>query len=283
MSRFATGMLKVSEWQGKFIGKGGYQLYRKELVSDPGKQIECALLYIGSWGVPIVYLNGKKVGDIVLNAANSVMRRTTWHRVFDVTDMMRRGRNAVGVIMGNGLLGKKYGDPGEVRFILNLVIRYRDGSSARTASAATWKTTKHGPLISGDLNNVVDGKKYDAWKLQEQSGWDRPHFNGIRWKIASEVPNITESENTFKSQLAPSMKVVGAYTPKSLTEVFPGIYTVDAGKIVTRWVRLITEGGPSDKVNLRYAETCSALRNDYTFGFTVNIVSHSAGGVIQGS
>lgn len=277
ISMFATGMLKISVWQGNFIGRGGYQLYRKEFVSDPGKQIQYALLYIGSWGVTVVYLNGRKVGDIVLNTADGVMRKTTWYRGLDVTDMIRRGRNAVGVMMGSGLLGKKYGDPSDIRFILNLVIRYRDGSSVTIASDGTWRTTKDGPLIPGDLNNVMDGEKYDARKLQEQKGWTRPYFNDGEWKIGSEVLNISEPQNTLKSQLTPPMKVVETYTPKSINEVFPGIYTVDAGKNITGWVQLIVAGDPGDKIDLRYAETLSTLWNNYTYSFTLNIVSHSAG------
>ncbi len=279
ISDFATGMLKVSVWQGEFIGKTGYQLYRKSFDSNPQKHIKYALLYIGSWGVPVVYIDGAKVGGGVLDAADGVMRKTTWYRGFDVTGMIHSGSNAVGVLMGNGELGKKFGSPSDLKFILNLIIRYRDGSSDVISSDGSWRATKNGPLMAGDLNNVMDGEKFDARKMQDQFGWDQPGFNDSQWRLASRVLNISEPENTLKPQLTPPMRMVETYSPKRITEVFPGKYTVDAGKIVTGWIRLTTDGDPGDKIDLRYAETRAHLWNNYTFSFSMSVVKH-AGGVL---
>ena len=277
ISKFATGMLKASVWQGEFIGKRGYQLYRKAFYSSPTKHIKHALLYIGSWGVPVVYIDGVKVGSIVLDAADGVMEKTTWYRGFDATGLIHSGSNAVGVMMGNGELGRQYGSPSDLKFILNLVIRCSDGSSEVIASDGSWRATKDGPLMAGELNNVMDGEKFDARKMQDQSGWDRPGFNDAQWKLASRVVNISEPENTLKPQLTPPMRIVETYSPKRITEVFPGKYTVDAGKIVTGWVRLTADGDPGDKIDLRYAETRAHLWNNYTFRFTIRIVKKSAG------
>jgi alpha-L-rhamnosidase len=277
ISRFATGMLKISDWNGKYIGKRDYQLYRKEFVSDSTKNIENALLYIGSWGVPVVYINGRKVSDVVLNTADCVYRKTTWYRGFDVSDMIKRGRNAIGVMMGNGLLGRADGDASDIRFILNLVIRYRDSLSVVISSDGTWKATTEGPLVIGEQNNVMDGEKYDARKAQEENGWTKPFFNDSNWETGSKVLNISEPENTLKSQLTPPMKVIETFPPKSIKEIFPGIYTVDAGRNLTGWLQINVNGNPGDKIDLRYAESLSSLWKNYDYSFTVNIISHCAG------
>ena len=275
ISRFATGMFQISDWKGKFIGKRNYQLYRQEFVSDSTKNIESALLYIGSWGVPVVYINGCKVGDVVLNTADCVLRKTTWYRGFDVTNMIGKNRNAIGVMMGYGLLGREDGDPSDIRFILNLVIKYRDSSSKVISSDGTWKATKKGPLIEDELNNVMDGEKYNAQK--EQKGWNEPLFDDSKWDVGNNVLNLCEPENTLKSQSTPPMKVIETIKPQNIKEVFPGTYVVDAGRNLTGWAQLKVNGKKGDKVEMRFAEDLSTLWNDYSFSVAANIVSGTAG------
>lgn len=277
ISRFATGMLKISEWQGRYIGKRDYQLYRKEFKIVPDRKIESALLYVGSWGVPVVYLNGYKVSDIVLNTADCVLRKTTWYRGFDVTKMIHAGNNAVGVMMGDGLLGREDGDPSDLRFILNIMIHYSDGSKEVISSDGSWKATKNGPLISEEKNNVMDGEKYDARIIDAESQWSGPGFNDDNWELADMVLNVCEPENTLKAQTSPPMKVMESITPKSINEVMPQVYIVDAGKNLTGWAKIKADGKPGDKVEMRFADQLSKLWNNYCFIVTVKVVKGSAG------
>jgi hypothetical protein len=69
--------------------------------------------------------------------------------------MILTGRNAIGVIMGNGLLGREDGDPADIRFIINLVIRYRNKSVQIISSDGKLKTTEDGLLVFGGANNVI--------------------------------------------------------------------------------------------------------------------------------
>ena len=279
ISRFVTGMLNVSEWKGKFLGKKDYQLYRKEFSSDPSKQIASAFLFVGSLGVPVVYINGKQVGDAVLNSAESVIKKTTWYRGFDAGSLVHGGKNALGVMMGTGQLGRSYGNPDMIKFILNLVIKYHDGTSTVVSSDGTWKATKDGPLVAGEFNNVMDGEKYDA--RNEQRGWTEASFNDSSWEIGNRVLNVSEPGVTLKSQPAPPMKAGETLAPAGIREVFPGIYTVDAGENMSGWVRLTSRGKAGDRIDIKYAETISSRWNDYNYSARINLLSESAGMIFR--
>ncbi|MBW2084219.1 MAG: alpha-L-rhamnosidase N-terminal domain-containing protein, partial [Deltaproteobacteria bacterium] len=68
MATFEMGLLKGSDWRGKWIGaKEGISspLLRKEFKL--GKEIKRARVYISGLGYYELYINGKKVGDHVLD------------------------------------------------------------------------------------------------------------------------------------------------------------------------------------------------------------------------
>ena len=101
--------------------------------------------------------------------------------------MLRRGQNAIGVMLGNGwynplplrLWGhvnpREHLDIGRPRFILQLEIDFSDGTSRTVVSDETWKTAP-GPVVR---NNVYLGEVYDA--RQEKPGWDKPGYDDSEW------------------------------------------------------------------------------------------------------
>ena len=274
VARFATGMLSWREWKGAFIGGKDFQLFRKEFLTDKNKSITAAKLYVGALGVPVVYINGHKVNHSVLNSAESVIRETTWYRGYDVLDMIVRGVNAVGVMLGQGLLGRASGSPDMMKFISNLVIEYDDGSTEVIATDTTWKATKDGPLVAGEANNVADGEKFDARKMQK--GWNEPLFNDSNWESGN-VLSVIYNRETLKAQLTLPMEVVETIRPQYVTEVSSGKYVVDAHRNITGWAQITLDGAPGDKVEMRFAEDVSTLWNDYSFNVTSNVVRGAAG------
>ena len=277
-ARFGTGILSWHDWKGAFIGGREFQLYRKEFTRETDKSIATAKLYIGALGVPVVYINGQKVGNSVLNSAESVIRETTWYRGYDVTDMLTRGTNVVGVMMGQGLLGRAYGSPDMMKFITNLIIAYSDGSTEVIASDTTWKATKDGPLVATEMNNVADGEKYDARKLPK--GWNEPLFNDKNWESGNAL-TVAYKMETLKAQLTPPMEVIETVRPQYVSEVSPGTYVVDAHRNITGWAQVAIGGAPGDKLEMRFAEDVSSLWNDYSFVVTSNVVRGTAGILIR--
>jgi len=274
INRFATGFLSWQEWKGDFIGGKDFQLFRKEFTTDINKTISGAKLYIGSLGVPVVYINGEKAGNSVLDSDDRVARETNWYSGYDVSNSIQKGKNALGVMIGPGQLGSEYKSPDSTRFILNLKITYADGTADIITTDKSWKATKKGPLVAGEISNATAGEKFDSRNLIK--GWNENYFDDYNWERGNAI-STTRDKKTLKARLVPPMKVIETFSPQSITEIFPGTYIVDAGRNITGWAQLKTEGKPGDKIEMRFAEDHSTLWNDYSFSVTGSIVSGSAG------
>lgn len=102
-AHFGVGLLD-GEMQGAYIGavpgEGRAPLLRKsfELEKMPSQ----ALLYVNSLGYHEASLNGKKVSESVLNPAVSQLDRRSLIMVYDVTGLLRKGRNELLIAAGSG-------------------------------------------------------------------------------------------------------------------------------------------------------------------------------------
>ena len=175
---FHTGVTDPSLWQAKWIGAPwqGEQSYddtmdenvqpapilRKEF--EITKPVAKARFYGTGLGYFELYLNGSRVGDdyLVPNETNYGLRPRLAERLiqigdpfngysvsyvsYDVKDMLVKGKNALGALLGNGfydLVFRRfvmgYGTP---RFFGQIVITYKDGTKDVIASDTDWKIAK---------------------------------------------------------------------------------------------------------------------------------------------
>ena len=109
---FETAMLTESDWQAQWIGDGSKQferdedfykndpmpLFRKTFHSD--KKVTSARLYISGLGYYEAYLNGKKIGDHLLDPGWTAYRKQVLYSVYDITAQIRQGLNAAGIMAG---------------------------------------------------------------------------------------------------------------------------------------------------------------------------------------
>ena len=84
---------------------------------------------------------------------------------FDATDYLKKGRNAVGVMLGHGWYSRDGSAPGRTHFadhpilMLQMEIEFTDGTRSRIVSDATWKAAS-GPIRANDM---CVGETHDAW------------------------------------------------------------------------------------------------------------------------
>ena len=100
------GILSPQDWQGQWIANTSdtnslpAPLLRRAFTLD-GK-IKQARAYICGLGYYELHINGNKIGDHLLDPGYTRYDRRDLYVTYDVTDALRRGKNAVGVILGNG-------------------------------------------------------------------------------------------------------------------------------------------------------------------------------------
>jgi len=97
--------LTCQDWKARWITSNGADdssmpLFRKEFAI--GKHLEKARIYISGLGYNELYLNGQKVGDQVLDPAQTNYDTYALYSTYDVTDQLKEGVNKIGVMLGDG-------------------------------------------------------------------------------------------------------------------------------------------------------------------------------------
>jgi len=260
-ARFHTGLFHPSDWKAQWITAGeeiihASPLLRKEFAV--GKKVKQAFAFVSACGYDEFYLNGKKVGDHVLDPAITDYRKTILYSTYDVTDLLKEGDNIAGAMLGNGAYNIRkaegrysWGQGGGLKnpcFLMQLNMTYEDGSQAVVITDGSWKYAP-GPIT---FNNIYGGEDYDARK--EIRGWASESFpdNDSRWKNAVPAP---EPGGTLKSQAAPPVKVTGTLEPVAETHPAPGVYLFDLGRNIAGWWRLQAKGTAGQTIRVRGAET----------------------------
>jgi len=265
-SFFEMALLRASDWQGKWIAaKQGISspLLRREFSIDA--PVRRARVYVSGLGYYELSINGQKIGDRVLEPASTYYHNDqpfklgsrVLYSTYDVTDALKNGANAVGVMLGHGWYSAEtdpsfrtpYGD--RPRLILQMNVELANGRRFSVISDASWKTSA-GPITYNDL---AHGETYDA-RLDEP-GWDAPDFNDASWENASlsEPPSgVLTAELMPPERVMETLPALRKIIPTEPDlEQFPETYIYDFGRNFTGWTRITVSGPRGARVMLRYA------------------------------
>ena len=222
------------------------------------KKVQRTTLYICGLGLFEVYLNGRKIGDQVLAPGLSKYDKRAFYMTFDVSEQLKQGANAIGVVLGNGRFyaprqlpsTRTFGYP---KLLLQVQVEYVDGTAEQIVSDEHWKLTTHGPIRA---NNEYDGEEFDA--RLEMNGWSEPGYSDATWQAAEIVQPATP---VLSAQMIEPIRVMETIRPVAVTSPRPGVYIFDMGQNMVGWCRLTVRGPRGTTVKLRHAET---LRPDGT-------------------
>jgi alpha-L-rhamnosidase len=259
---FRTGLLDQKDWSASWIGANedtgdASPMFRKSFSIE--KKIKAAYVYASAAGVYELYLNGKKLGDEVLNPSISDYRRTCLYSVFDATRQFRSGENTFGVVIGNGAYNlhnvngrhawANIPPIGTPRFIVQAIITYEDGSEGIISTDGDWKYDMS-PIT---FNHLSGGEDYDCAK--EQKGWNDAGFDDSRWKKAA----IAESPGGVLRWQAVPIRVTETLTPVAQTNPAEGVYIFDLGQNIAGWWKIIVRGEAGRTVRVRGSETLNDM------------------------
>ncbi|HTE33395.1 MAG TPA: family 78 glycoside hydrolase catalytic domain, partial [Chryseolinea sp.] len=280
---FETAMLKEDDWKANWINDGSRQfdrdedfykddrmpLFRKEILVK--KKVLTARLYVSGLGYFEAYLNGKKVGDHVLDPGWTTHKKEVLYVVHDITPLVKTGKNVAGIMLGNGwwnplplrLFGRfnlrdfQQTDRPCVKAQIHL--KYTDGSEEIIGTDQSWQTAP-GPVIR---NSVYLGEHYDA--RLEQSQWSSPGAILKAWTTASIAKGPT---GTLHAQMQPPVRVTKIVKPVRISTPQPGVFIVDMGQNFAGTARIKVSGPSGTKISMRFGE---ALHDDGTLNFLTTV------------
>jgi len=224
---------------------------RKEFKTE-NKKLRRATLFISGLGLYEPYLNGRKINDHLLTVSPHDFGKTVPYHVHDVTDLVKEGENALGVILGNGYynpvipsLLREYSANyiNTPRLRCELQLEYEDESNQLIPSDSSWKFTTAGPIR---FNSIRSGETYDARK--ELGEWSVAGFENKNWKSA----RMAKGPNGRLVQRAlPPVRVIRTIPAVSVEEQGKG-FRFDIGIESTGWARLKLRGKAGQKILISY-------------------------------
>lgn len=246
---FEMGLLNQQDWKSDWIGNPaswtGRVLYFRKTFSTT-KPVQKARVYISGIGYYVLHINGRKVGDHVLDPGTTDYSKRVLYATYDIIDFLEK-ENAIGVSVGPGW----YGMP---KLLMQTEITYTDGTTdmITTPMQFDWRVTV-GPIIKSSIN---DGEYYDA--REERPGWDlakgtNDHVSRTnQWTVA--VATNSPGGKMVSQKLEP-IKVMDTIVPQSVSEPVKGIYVIDAGQNMAGWASLKVMGKRGTEISLKFAET----------------------------
>ncbi|MBX7258782.1 MAG: glycoside hydrolase family 78 protein [Candidatus Hydrogenedentes bacterium] len=230
-----------------------FYLRKNFTTTDAG--IARARVYASALGAYQVYINGQRVGIDELTPGWTYFPKHILYQTYDVTHMVRRGDNAIGMLLGNGWWGGSMAGAwkdGNLRGIAQLEIVYEDGARLVIGTDETWKGHVS-PIVK---DSIYHGETHDA--QQEIDGWCEAGFGDKDWLPARVW---TGPMGQLASQIGPTIRITDDINTVALTEPKPGVYVFDFGQNAAGRVRLTVNGPKGTRVQIRYAEI---LRPDGT-------------------
>ncbi|MGA2585917.1 MAG: family 78 glycoside hydrolase catalytic domain [Candidatus Aminicenantales bacterium] len=263
---FEMGLLDDSDWRADWISAGNPRFFRtrgtvlsgkyrgdyiqteamyfvKEFEAQPG--VIKARTYICGLGFFELVVNGRKVGDHVLDPGQTDYKKTALYVTHDITERLER-RNSVIIVLGNGRHIKNFGY-GPPKAICQIEIEYENGRRQVVVTDETWPSGR-GPIRE---NGIYFGQILDA----RRENFER---NGKAVRVSG--PPLC-------AQMCPPIRVVQRLPPRRIFRPSSGVFICDFGQNFAGWVRLRAKGRTGTKIILRHAEL---LNGDGTLNASPN-------------
>ena len=265
---FQTALFNSADWKAKWIEPG----YEEDAVLRPSpyfrkqftaaKKIAAATVYITAHGLYEAQLNGKKIGNAFLTPGWTSYNKRLQYQVYNVTDLLQPGKNAIGVTLGSGwyrghlawnnnkdIYGKKLG------LLFQLNITYTDGSFESVISDDTWKSA-NGSII---YSEIYDGETIDARK--EKSGWSTAAYDDKEW---SGVTVASYENDILIAEYNQPVRKHETFKPVRLLTTPKGEKVIDFGQNLVGWVIVKANGNSGDRITIQHAEVLDKEGNFYT-------------------
>jgi alpha-L-rhamnosidase len=219
-------------------------------LSGKDGRVASARAYVDGLGFYELHMNGQRLGDNVLETADTPYQQRDLYQTYDITKYLRGGANAIGIWLGNGY-GQNFSPYGfrwlgPLQAIALIEVTYADGRHQTLTTGGNGWSWSASPITANDIYN---GEDYDAQLAQP--GWDQPGFDASAWKP---VTTVAAPGATMTADDIPPIRVVASIRPVAMTQPRPGVYVFDLGQDIAGWEQLRVQGPAGTTVQMRTAE-----------------------------
>lgn len=236
------------DYHREFSFRNPAPLFRKTVTLDA---CTTARLSICGLGFAYCWINGEQVSRDLFTAPLSNYTKTLWYNTYDVTHLLRPGKNTVSVICGNGWYNETipttwrfHEAPWRDRpkFILRL-----ETDNGEILSDGTWRCQQESAIV---FNQLRMGEYYDA--RLEEADWQEPDYDDSHWEYVRLDTNPPTGE--FRECLCEPIREHEVLPPVAVIQTGENCRLYDFGQNISGYARLTAAGTPGAQLTLRYAE-----------------------------
>ncbi len=253
-------------------------MFRKFRV---GAKVVQATLYMTVHGVYEYYLNGKKGSDVCLAPEFTTYDRLLKYQVYDVTQSIHEGENAIGVVIADGWfkgkiangVGCEYGT--NPALFMELELLYEDGKKEVICSDEQFSYSFDGPYTRADIYN---GETYDARK--RIADFASVKMNTENWRP---VHKVDTDKGVLSVQADAPIRPVREIEPVALSMNQKGELILDMGQNFAGHIRVSgMKGAPGTKIVFEHTEEL-APDGSFTYPFTEKVQAQRDIYIMDGS
>ncbi len=240
----------------------GKALVTREEIASPAfekkftvsKPVASAFLHVTGAGFYEASLNGRKIGDKVLDPSPTAYDRRVLYSTYDLGGALKPGGNTLKVLVGHGWYDVRSIAVWNFdvapwrdfpRMIAQLEIEYADGSRETVVSDGSWRQTESPVGYDCIREGEVTGAHHPA----------QPDF-AKREIRAAEVP---APKGALAAENCPGAKVVREIAPSAIHAMKDGSYVVEFPENFAGWIRMDVRGQKKgDVLSVRYDERIGA-------------------------
>ena len=257
---FELGVLEAGDWSARWIapfesepasaGRRPAMLVRGEFEL-PHVPVGRARLYATAHGIYEVFVNGRRAGDAELTPGFTEYRDRLQVQTYDIAELLRPGRNAIGAILSDGWFRGQVGLPrahdqwgSELAFLAQVCAHFAGGATAVAGTGPGWRSTRS-HIETADL---IAGQSVDLRRAAD--GWSETDFDEPGW---DPVVLADHGYARLVTSPAPPVRAVEDLVPVSVRRVARG-QVFDLGQNINGWVRLRNLGPAGTALTLTHGE-----------------------------
>ncbi|MBE6359614.1 MAG: hypothetical protein E7057_10275 [Lentisphaerae bacterium] len=209
-----------------------------------------AIIRFASPGWADISVNGHAAtADLMVPAVTQLDKHTGFCE-YDVTTLLKPGKNVIGAILGNGWFNAAthetwHFDKAPWRNFNRLFLElYADGEKI-LVSDGNWKGC-NGPII---FNQLRSGEHFDA--SLDIPGWNTPDFDDSTWKT---VFTVTPPPGTLIRDNSPQCRITEILKPVKSHKIGDDCTVYDFGKNISGFCRVKVSGTAGSYIRIFYSE-----------------------------
>ncbi|MFF1635842.1 glycoside hydrolase family 78 protein [Leifsonia sp. NPDC058248] len=257
-AEIVAGFLGDGEWAASMIGLADpatdAQPALVRTTFDITRPVSRATLHATAHGAYQAEINGTEVDDQILKPGWTSYQFHLVHETSDVTELLRTGRNAIGLNLAGAWYTENFGFRENAERIYGdqpavaaqLVIEYDDGTSETILTDASWRATGDGPITA---SGIYAGESYDARRVIES--WSSPDFDDAGW---SAVAVDTEPYPVPEARISPAVRAIEELPVQAVITSPSGRTILDFGQNLVGRLRVTVSGDVGTTITLRHAE-----------------------------